>query len=87
VASIIWRLKRVLSIEEDGVFALGFIGKKLYIVENSDRFFRYETMLERSLYKALHELERIQSKRNGEKVPPPLALDVNISDDKVNGFV
>jgi len=87
IISSIWRLKRALSIEEDEVFSFGIFDKKLGISANSDRFFRYEIMLERSIYKALHELERIQAKRNGENVPPPIALDVEISGEKENGFV
>ncbi len=39
---------------------------------------RYETTIERSLLKALHELERIQAKRNGKDVPLPAVVDVNI---------
>lgn len=38
---------------------------------------RYETGLEKSLYKAMHELERIQARRDGKSVLPPLAIDVN----------
>ena len=40
---------------------------------------RYETSLERSLYKALHELERRQAARNGQAVPPPVTVDINLS--------
>jgi hypothetical protein len=41
---------------------------------------RYETAIERSLYKALHELQRLQAARRAEEdVPPPLAVDVNVS--------
>jgi hypothetical protein len=40
---------------------------------------RYETTLERSLYKALHELERRQAARDGQAVPLPVAVDVNVS--------
>ena len=57
------------------------------LMHDADRFFRYETMLERGIYKALHELERMQAKRNGVNVPPPIALDVDISGEKGNGFV
>ena len=41
---------------------------------------RYETAMERSLYRALHELQRLQAARhvNGN-VPPPAALDVDVS--------
>lgn len=42
---------------------------------------RYEAALERSLFKALHELERAQAKRRGESVPVPATLDVSVSAD------
>jgi len=41
---------------------------------------RYETTIERSLYKALHELQRLQAARSAQgNVPPPAALDVDVS--------
>ena len=40
---------------------------------------RYETTLERSLLKTLHELERRQAARDGQTVPLPVAVDVNVS--------
>ena len=40
---------------------------------------RYETAIERSLYKALHELERQQAARLGTNVAPPQVLDVDVS--------
>jgi hypothetical protein len=41
---------------------------------------RYETGIERSLYKALHELQRLQAARRAEgNVPPPVAVDVDVS--------
>jgi hypothetical protein len=40
---------------------------------------RYETTLERSLFKALHELERRQAARDGQAVPLPVAVDVNLT--------
>jgi hypothetical protein len=41
---------------------------------------RYETAIERSLYKALHELQRLQAAREaGSRVPPPPAIDVDVS--------
>jgi hypothetical protein len=40
---------------------------------------RYEAAIERSYYRALHELERLQHARRGGQVPPPLALDVTVS--------
>lgn len=43
---------------------------------------RYETAIERSLYRALHELQRLQAARRANgNVTPPVAVDVNISGD------
>ena len=40
---------------------------------------RYEGRIDRSLYRALHELQRIQAARCGEDVPPPAVLDVEVA--------
>jgi hypothetical protein len=40
---------------------------------------RYEAAAERSLYKALHELQRLQAARQGQAVTPPAVLDVDVS--------
>src|SRR5215210_4171930 len=41
---------------------------------------RYETAIERSLYKALHELQRQQAARRADgSVTPPAAIDVDVS--------
>ncbi len=36
---------------------------------------RYETAIERGLYRALHNLERVQARRLGQHVPAPIAVD------------
>ena len=40
---------------------------------------RYEAALERKFFKALHELERLQMARKGERPPAPLAIDIDVS--------
>lgn len=50
----------------------------LLSAEGLEKVARYETHLERSLYKALHELQRLQAVRIGTGVAP-LALDVDVS--------
>ena len=41
---------------------------------------RYEAAIERSLYKALHELQRLQVARGADgNAPPPVAIDVDVS--------
>ena len=77
IAANIWRLKRALGFEKDEVISEyeGELGLK----GDADLFFRYETMLERSIYKALHELQRLQAARAGEKPPAPIAIDIDVS--------
>src|SRR5215211_2959763 len=42
---------------------------------------RYETGIESRFYKAWHELQRLQAARRAEgNVPPPLAIDVDVSE-------
>ena len=42
---------------------------------------RYERGLERGLYRALHELQRLHASRRGESVSTPAVLDVQVSTD------
>jgi len=41
-----------------------------------DKIMRYETKLERQLYRAMNQLERLQRQRLGESIPPPVSLEV-----------
>jgi hypothetical protein len=50
-------------------------------VEELQKLQRYETAIENKLYRALHELERIQRMRRGDKIPAPASLDVNAHHD------
>ena len=43
-----------------------------------DKVTRHETTYERAMYKALHELERLQKTRAGEYVPAPAVADLTI---------
>lgn len=45
-------------------------------LEVLEKISRYETKLERQLYRAMAQLERLQRMRQGETVPPPLAVAV-----------
>lgn len=45
--------------------------------ETVDKTLRYETMLDRQFHRAMNQLERLQRMRNGELVPPPLAVEVS----------
>ena len=42
---------------------------------------RYERNLERGMYRALHELQRLQASRSGQEVLPPAVVDVDVSSE------
>ena len=42
----------------------------------TDKLLRYEAHLDRQLYRAMDQLERLQRQRKGEKVPPPLNINL-----------
>lgn len=47
--------------------------------ETLDKVSRYETTLERSLFRTLHELQRLRAVRFGAPFLPPAAVDVDIA--------
>lgn len=42
-----------------------------------DKILRYETKLERQMYRAMAQLERVQRMRSGEAIPAPLSVDLS----------
>ena len=42
-----------------------------------DKILRYETKLERQMYRAMAQLERVQRMRGGEAIPAPLSVEVS----------
>jgi hypothetical protein len=40
---------------------------------------RYESRMERSLFRSLHELQRLQAARQGEPVPAPQVVDIDVT--------
>lgn len=46
--------------------------------DSIEKVLRYETAIERSMFRALHELERLQAKRNGKDAPIPAVVDVTV---------
>jgi hypothetical protein len=95
IASTAWRLRRVLAVEaglftrhedrERAVRPVGLAASFRYVSHYEDReglfsrLSRYEAALERSLYRALHELQRLQALRAGQASPLPVAVDVTFS--------
>jgi hypothetical protein len=81
IVSSAWRLRRALAVEtslfdKEDTPDSAFIG---YGAEKMNILSRYESTLERGLFKALHELQRLQAARHGEAVPLPEAVDVEVS--------
>ena len=97
ITANVWRLKRVMQIEREMIesdrssmnFSLsdnkktlgGAVSHDLANADTYGKLIRYEASIERGIYKALHELQRIQAARMGEKPPAPIAIDVDVSKD------
>lgn len=43
---------------------------------DTDKILRYETAIERSIIRALHELEHLQAKRGGGDIPTPILINI-----------
>jgi hypothetical protein len=50
-----------------------------------ERFQRYASLYDRQYYQALHELQRLQAQRRGQKVVPPVAVHVTVDDPTTSG--
>lgn len=74
------RLARVTKAEHE-VVKDGNLGGG-HIDAINQYFNRYETSVENRMIKVMHELERVQRRRQGETIEAPKAVDVN-----ENGFV
>src|SRR3954451_8165437 len=85
IVSTTWRLRRAVSLEtllfdtergDSSAYygALAYKGDR----EKLQLLSRYELTLERSLFRALHELQRLQAERRGQPVPPPVAVDLTV---------
>jgi hypothetical protein len=48
-------------------------------LDKLEKLNRYETSIERSLQRNLHELQRLQAARAGETVPPPAVVDMTLN--------
>jgi hypothetical protein len=60
------------------VFNVGAVFRTLAVSQGPlFQLSRHETTIERSLHRALHDLERLQARRKGEVVMAPLALDIS----------
>lgn len=98
IISNIWRLRRAIRVEQgtmqwfiEGVdegLSFGSRSKDIEKLKDTldndaiEKVVRYENSIERSLFKALHELERLQARRNGKNVPLPISVDLEIGKDE-----
>ncbi len=82
------RARRIRSEQEDETATLG--RTFAWDADRANAFSklsRYETAIERSLYKALHELQRLQAARHANSnVTPPAAIDVDVTGISSEGF-
>jgi hypothetical protein len=93
IISNVWRLRRALQVEQgtmqwfiEGVdegLSFGNRSKDIEKLKDTldndavEKVIRYENSIERSMFKALHELERMQARRNGKDIPLPIPIDVD----------
>jgi hypothetical protein len=71
------RLRKAEAESDRGISSLGAIYTNR--ADTIAKLGRYETALDRSLGRALHELQRLQAKREGMPVAPPVAADIDVS--------
>jgi hypothetical protein len=85
LGSIDAKIKQLSALEEytseREKLALDAEGRSFYLpsAEVSDKLLRYEAHLDRQLYRAMDQLERLQRQRQGENVPLPLSVNVSRS--------
>jgi hypothetical protein len=86
--STAWRLRRAGALEArllDTARSDGSVFENV-LPWDSDRkklqlLSRYEVTLERSFFRALHELQRLQAAREGQAVPVPAVVDVSVHEE------
>ncbi len=52
--------------------------KKMLVNDDIEKLIRYDVAIERSIYKALHELQRMQATRQGKNPALPIAIDTDM---------
>ena len=85
-----WRLRRLVKVET-GILLRHTDGQQLDLglafirdgngADAFSKLSRYESAIERSMYRALHELQRSQADRAGQNVPLPVVVEIVGSTD------
>ena len=87
IVGCFWRLRRVMRLERAIVSREDVMHRKTLLERGwlqhheadwLSLFSQYETRLDRMLHRALHELQRLQARRAGDHMPPPLVVDVDL---------
>jgi len=74
------RARRMRSEQEEEIATLGRTFARDAKTDAFSKLSRYETAIERSIYKAWHELQRLQAARRADgDAPPPVAMDLFVS--------
>ncbi len=73
IAMAYWRLHIAYGYEAE------FAHSRNEFIVVTDRMGRYANTIHRQLLQSMNELERIQRRRNGEAVPAPINVDVNVN--------
>jgi len=73
IAMAYWRLHIAYGYEAE------FARSRNEFLVVADRMGRYANTIHRQLLQAMNELERLQRRRNGEAVPAPINIDVNLN--------
>ncbi|MCB1213792.1 MAG: hypothetical protein KDK40_05765 [Chlamydiia bacterium] len=96
VVSSSWRFQRLIRVEKelleenDQFSILDPALSEAFCRRNGSSmqtFSRYESQIEKSFYRALHELQRLQAMKEGRVVLPPQALDAIVDGIEESGFV
>jgi len=82
IGTTLWRLQRLITAESKALEDKDWMGELRKIQEAYNTAIlssisRYESNLERTLYRALHELQRLQGMRQGQTVVAPIAVDIH----------
>ena len=71
------RVEEAKNSRQEELLTIGLAFIKDARSENAfSKLSRYEAGIERSLYRAIHELQRLQAKRKGDEVSAPVVVDV-----------
>ena len=79
--SQILEFEELLSVRQEQMNIEDTMRRSVAMMPNGDvleKIIRYESALQRQLYRSMNQLERLQRRRLGETVPPPVVMDVSV---------